>query len=105
MTLDLGITDDGGHPGPAWKELLDAHGITQAQVARQTHTSAKHINQIMQGVALPSAQLVVKMAAVLDASKHSHHDGGRRMARLMWGMQSRYVLEEATHEVMHKQTG
>lgn len=84
------------HPGEGWRELLETYGVTQAELARGTMTSAKHINQILQGYALPSAHLVLSMAKVLaDHAKGDYPDDGRRLARLMWNMQSRHVFDEA----------
>lgn len=84
------------HPGEGWRELLDRYGVTQAELARATATSAKHINQILQGNALPSAHLVLTMAKVVaDRANGAYPDGGRLLAKLMWNMQSRHVFDEA----------
>lgn len=84
------------HPGGSWRELLETHGISQAKIARETNTSAKHINQIITGAALPSAYLVIQMARVLaSANEADYGDDGRRLARLMWTMQSRHVFDNA----------
>lgn len=91
----LGSSFD-GHPGFAWRDLLVTHGVTQVELATRTGTSKKHINQILQGHVLPSAVLVAKMAKVLDATRPAdHQDGGRRTARLMWNIQSHWVLDAA----------
>lgn len=92
--FDLG--DPQPHPGSGWRELLETHGVTQAELARETATSAKHINQILQGHALPSAHLVLSMAKVVaERANGTYPDEGRRLARLMWNMQSRHVFDEA----------
>ena len=74
------------HPGEHWRGLLEDRMVAQATLAREVGASAKHINQIMQGHALPSAALVIKMAEVLDAP-----------AKLMWQLQSNFLFEEAWH--------
>ena len=82
----------GDHPGVFWRETLDRRNITQAQMARQTGASPKHINQILQGNALPSADLVVKMAHVLheDDATEAHN-----AAIQMFTVQSRYLLQQS----------
>lgn len=80
-----------GHPGLAWRERMDRHNVSQAQMARQTDTSPKHINQILQGNALPSAELVVKMARVLHDDDHAAHGE----AWLMFQIQGRHLIQQA----------
>jgi len=43
-------------PGETLKETLEALGISQADLARRTGLSTKHVNQIIQGVAILSAE-------------------------------------------------
>lgn len=86
-----------GHPGGAWREQMERYGITQAQMARQTGASQKHINQILLGNSLPSPELVVKMAHVL------RNDGeprdARNAARVLFNLQSRYLIEAAFRDL------
>lgn len=85
-----------GHPGRAWREQLEKFNITQAQMARRTGASQKHINQILQGNALPSPDLVAKMARVL------HEDDpvqARHWARMMFNVQGRHLIEKALNEL------
>jgi DNA-binding XRE family transcriptional regulator len=81
------------HPGLAWREAMESHGFSQARVARQTDVSPKHINMICKGRALPSADLVLKMARVLFPTNARHH------AYVMWSLQGRYVLSQAIRDL------
>ena len=72
------------HPGERWRNLLDARGMSQAALAETVGSSAKHINQILKGKALPSADLVIAMADVLDVQ-----------AKLMWQLQANHLFHEA----------
>ena len=84
-----------GHPGQAWRERMERHNVSQAQMARQTDTSPKHINQILQGNALPSAELVVKMARVL----HEDDRDAQREAWMLYQIQGRHLIQEAFVEL------
>ena len=86
-----------GHPGVAWRDALAKYDVTQAQMARQTGASQKHINQILQGNALPSPELVVKMAAVLHAAGEPRD--ARHAAILLFSLQSRYLIEAALKDL------
>lgn len=53
------------HPGHHWLDLMDDMGTTQADVARAIGVSAKHLNQVVRGHALPSPALTVAFAGHL----------------------------------------
>ncbi|MET7497781.1 ImmA/IrrE family metallo-endopeptidase [Streptomyces sp900116325] len=57
-------------PGDTLKEQLDALGIPQADLARRTGLSTKHINQIVQGSAVltPETALLLERAVGIPAS-------------------------------------
>ncbi|MBD9730259.1 ImmA/IrrE family metallo-endopeptidase [Streptomyces sp. H28] len=57
-------------PGDTLKEQLDALGIPQADLARRTGLSTKHINQIVQGGAVltPETALLLERAVGIPAS-------------------------------------
>lgn len=56
------------HPGLRWRALIweTEPRLTQQQVATRARTSQKHLSQILNGKALPSAALVRRFAAVID---------------------------------------
>lgn len=81
------------HPGFAWRDVLAVAGMTQLQMAQAAKMSKKHVNQILQGVVLPSATVVLRMAKAVDDTRPEHkRDGGCSLARLMWQIQSAYVI-------------
>jgi len=53
------------HPGEMLRRVLAARGMTQAELAARTNLSAKHINQVLHGVALMSADVAVALERVL----------------------------------------
>ncbi|MDX3637138.1 MULTISPECIES: ImmA/IrrE family metallo-endopeptidase [Streptomyces] len=57
-------------PGETLKEQLDALGIPQADLARRTGLSTKHINQIVQGTAVltPETALLLERTTKIPAS-------------------------------------
>jgi len=76
--------------------VLVTHNMTQLDLATRSGVSKKHVNQIVQGQALPSAVTVAKLARVLDSTRPlEKQDGGRRLARALWSLQSQYVLAHA----------
>ncbi|KND27965.1 helix-turn-helix domain-containing protein [Streptomyces acidiscabies] len=62
--------DSAQPPGETLKEQLDALGIPQADLARRTGLSTKHINQIVQGTAVltPETALLLERATGITAS-------------------------------------
>ena len=52
-------------PGETLRETLESTGMTQADLARRTSLSAKHINQIVQGVAPISPDTALALERVL----------------------------------------
>jgi transcriptional regulator with XRE-family HTH domain len=86
------LRHDAVHPGVLWREEMDRRDVTQAEMSRRTGKSAKHINQILQGNALPSAETVVKMARVLHDDDESE---AQHVARVMFGLQGRHLLQQA----------
>lgn len=56
-------------PGVTLRETLDALGMTQADLARRTGLSTKHVNQIIQGVAsiTPESALLLEKATGVGA--------------------------------------
>lgn len=53
------------HPGEILRRELDARGMTQADLAARTNLSAKHINQVLRGSALMSADVAITLERVL----------------------------------------
>jgi transcriptional regulator with XRE-family HTH domain len=82
------------HPGVYWRRALDRGsnglGVTQAALARKIGCSKKHLNQILQGKALPSAKLTIRFADAL---------GPRVSASRLWRDQAAYLFEQAKHEL------
>ena len=62
--------DSARPPGETLKEQLDALGIPQADLARRTGLSTKHINQIVQGTAVltPETALLLERTTDIPAS-------------------------------------
>ncbi|WP_329245499.1 ImmA/IrrE family metallo-endopeptidase [Streptomyces pseudovenezuelae] len=62
--------DSARPPGETLKEQLDALGIPQADLARRTGLSTKHINQIVQGTAVltPETALLLERTTKIPAS-------------------------------------
>ncbi|MFJ9604698.1 helix-turn-helix domain-containing protein [Streptomyces althioticus] len=62
--------DSAQPPGETLKEQLEALGIPQADLARRTGLSTKHINQIVQGTAVltPETALLLERATGIPAS-------------------------------------
>jgi addiction module HigA family antidote len=54
------------HAGESLAELLEDRGISQAELARRTGLSAKHINLISKGTAPISPETALKLELVLD---------------------------------------
>ena len=52
----------------ALKDLREAHGLTQAQLAQAIGVSRKTINTVENGVYVPSTVIALKLAAALDVS-------------------------------------
>jgi len=63
---------------------MEETGRTQADVSRAMGVSPKHLNQILQGEALPSAGTTLAFAHAVGAS-----------SRLMWQLVSDYKLADA----------
>lgn len=57
-------------PGETLKETLEALGIPQADLARRTGLSTKHINQIVQGSAAISPETALLLERVLGVPAH-----------------------------------
>ncbi|MFI5887660.1 helix-turn-helix domain-containing protein [Streptomyces sp. NPDC051554] len=53
-------------PGATLKEQLEALGIPQADLARRTGLSTKHINQIVQGIAVLTPETALKLERATD---------------------------------------
>lgn len=53
------------HPGEKLRRELAARGMSQADLASRTGLSAKHVNQVVQGVALMSADTAIALERVL----------------------------------------
>ena len=51
-------------PGETLSELLDDNGMSQAELARRTGLSAKHINQIVSGDASITAETAIRLERV-----------------------------------------
>lgn len=65
------MTDDRDwtvHPGETLGEALDERGMSQAEFARRTGLSAKHVNLIIKGKAGYSAEVAIRMERVLGIS-------------------------------------
>ena len=50
------------------KEIREARGLTQAQLAEAIGVSRKTINTVENGVYVPSTVIALKLAAALDTS-------------------------------------
>jgi len=50
------------------KEIREARGLTQAQLAEVIRVSRKTINTVENGVYVPSTVIALKLAAALDTS-------------------------------------
>lgn len=72
------------HPGAHWEETLEHMEKTQAEAARDLNISAKHLNQIIKGKALPSVELTIAFARYSGIAP-----------RFLWTLQSNFVLERA----------
>jgi DNA-binding XRE family transcriptional regulator len=72
------------HPGPHLRELIDKTGLRQVTVARQVGVTTKHLNQILQGRALPSLLVTIALARVLRADPHA-----------LWRMVADYQIDRA----------
>lgn len=79
------------HPGLRWRRLIweTEPRLTQQQVATRARTSEKHLSQILNGKALPSAALVRRFAAVVDTD-----------ATVLWSEVAAYKLH-ASHRDGH----
>jgi addiction module HigA family antidote len=53
------MIDPPPHPGALLQQTLDAIGMSQAELARQTRLTTKHVNQVCQGEAGISARSAV----------------------------------------------
>jgi HTH-type transcriptional regulator/antitoxin HigA len=58
-------SDTPTHPGEKLRRELAAHGMSQADLASRTGLSAKHVNQVVQGLALMSADVAIALERVL----------------------------------------
>jgi HTH-type transcriptional regulator / antitoxin HigA len=58
-------SDTPTHPGEKLRRELAARGMSQADLASRTGLSAKHVNQVVQGVALMSADVAIALERVL----------------------------------------
>jgi plasmid maintenance system antidote protein VapI len=56
------------HPGELWRQIIDDGGWTQADVARAMGCSTKHLNQVVQGVVVPTADLTVRFSTACGVS-------------------------------------
>lgn len=48
------------------REVRDAHGLTQAQLAERIGVSRKTINTVENGIYVPSTVIALKLARALD---------------------------------------
>ena len=69
------------HPGVHWAEAIAESGRVQKSVAEEMGVSEKHLSQICNGAALPSAEATVAFSRALDLP-----------IRLMWQLCSDYKL-------------
>lgn len=93
-------------PGETLKDQLDALGIPQADLARRTGLSTKHINQIVQGTAVLSPETALLLERVvgirasmwnqLEASWRTHltHESERHALKGRLGWMDRFPLGE-----------
>lgn len=58
-------SDHPTHPGEKLRRELIARGMSQADLASRTGLSAKHVNQVVQGIALMSADVAIALERVL----------------------------------------
>lgn len=72
------------HPGVHWREAILNSDMNQRTVANLVGVDRSHLSHILTGKKLPSAELVVKLAQVLDLP-----------VGMMWQLQSNYVLDIA----------
>lgn len=70
------------HPGVFWQEAIQRRDITQVIVARRIGCSEKHLSQIVQGWAQPSADLTRRFGQFLTV------DG-----RALWRLQADYLYD------------
>ena len=71
-------------PGIYVRRVIEDRGLTQAAVARGVGITTKHMNQILQGRALPSAVLTVQLARFLEVDP-----------RGLWRMVADHQLDRA----------
>lgn len=69
------------HPGLAWRAALETVGQSQSHTAKALGCSTKHLNQVLQGHALPSATLTLRFAQHVAAD-----------ATVLWHAQADYTL-------------
>ena len=79
--------DEVVHPGVAWRQAIEERKLRQKDICVDLGLSEKHLSQILNGKALPSVDLVVKMADYMGLP-----------VRTMWNIQARYVLDSALRE-------
>lgn len=72
------------HPGVHWREAIQNSDMNQRTVANLVGIDRSHLSHILTGKKLPSAELVIKLSAVL----------GLRVG-FMWQLQANYVLDLA----------
>ena len=63
------------HPGLHWAEAIDESGRVPREIAQEMGVSEKHLSQICNGNALPSAEATVAFCKALDLP-----------VRLMWNL-------------------
>ncbi|WP_078655956.1 HigA family addiction module antitoxin [Streptomyces fulvoviolaceus] len=68
------------HPGETLKETLEELGVSQADLARRTGLSTKHVNQIVQGIASlsPETALLLERATGVPATVWNTLEAGWR---------------------------
>lgn len=67
------------HPGVILRQVLEAAGMSQVELSRRTGLSAKHVNQLCQGLVelTPRTAILLEEATGVDAGSwmlfQSHH--------------------------------
>lgn len=75
------------HPGELLREEVRERGLRQVDIARDLSISEKHLSQVLNGKVLPSVEHVIAICDYLGLSP-----------RLVWNVQSRYILDTALGE-------
>jgi HTH-type transcriptional regulator/antitoxin HigA len=75
------------HPGDLLREEVRQRGLRQVDIARDLGISEKHLSQVLNARVLPSVEHVIALSDYLEISP-----------RLVWNVQSRYILDTALGE-------